>query len=171
MKEVKFEENINCIKEIAPDRFRIILDFATTNILQYLLRDSYKYVWVHNHTTESSFEWRNYNLPIKNELKNYSVLAKSVNFDFIMPTHEFKTIMTNWNGGIELLQINNLPPSYLDLNKVKGNKRYEILKNECNYLFEVNIPSATDYGTLISSDRNYLQSLLDNSEINWNDLP
>lgn len=88
-----------------------------------------------------------------------------------MPTEEFKTIMSGWEGGIQLIQINKLPPQYLDLNRITGNKRYEILKNECDYLFEVDIPSATDYGTLISPNKVYLQSLLENTDIDWENLP
>jgi hypothetical protein len=171
MKKIDFRENINCIKESGEGRYRIILDFATTNILPFLISDHYKYVWVHNHVTGKQYEWKQFNLPIKNSQTYTTVLARRVNFEFVLPTEEFKKIMTDWKGGIELIQMNNLPPHYMDLNKVKGNKRYEILEKECDYLFEVDIPSATDYGTLISPKRDYLQSLLDNPEINWNHLP
>lgn len=54
---------------------------------------------------------------------------------------------------------------------MKGKSKYDLLKNECNYLFEINIPSATDYGTIISSNKEFLESLIENEEINWNDLP
>ena len=170
MKTIDFRDNINCIRETAPGRYRIILDFATTNILPFLIRDNYNYIWVHNHMTGKGFDWEEFKLPIKDNLINIKTLARSLTFDFILTTDEFKNIMSDWKGGIELIQMNNIPPYYLDLNKVKGNKRYEILEKECDYLFEVDIPSPTDYGTLISPNREYLQSLLDNSEINWDDL-
>ncbi|WP_439881568.1 hypothetical protein ACSX1A_00125 [Pontibacter sp. MBLB2868] len=171
MKEVDFKENINCIKETAQGRYRIVLDFATTGILKYLIRDSHKYIWVHNHTTGSGFQWQKYSLPIREEVQNLNVLAKGLKFDFILPTEEFKPLMPDWKGGIKLLQINKLPPDYLDLDRIKGNRRYELLESECEFLFEVFIPSATDYGTLLSPDRAYLQSLLDNSEIDSENLP
>ncbi len=171
MKNINFHDNINCIKETAPGRYRIILDFATTNILPFLIRHNYNYIWVHNHTTGKGYDWEEFNLPIKDNTVNIKTLARSLTFDFILTTEEFKKIMTNWKGGIELIQMNNIPPYYLDLDKVKGNMRYEILKNECDYLFEVDIPSAKDYGTLISPNREYLQSLLDHPELNWNNLP
>lgn len=100
-----------------------------------------------------------------------NVIAKDLTFDFIMPTEEFKALLVKWKGGIKLLQINKLPPYYFNLNRVIGRKRFELLKKECNYLFEVDIPSAKDYGILISPNKEYLQSLLDNSEINWQKLP
>ena len=170
MKEIDFRENINCIKEIAKGRYRIVLDFATTGILKYLIRDSHKYVWVYNHTTGSRFQWQKYSLPIKEETKNLNVLAKGLKFDFIMPTEEFKPLMYNWERGIELIQLNQLPPDYLDLDKIKGNRRYELLESECEYLFEAVIPSAPDYGILVSADKAYLQPLLDNPEIDWENL-
>lgn len=171
MKEVNFKENINCIKETAKGRYRIVLDFATTGILKYLIRDSHKYVWVHNHTFGNGFQWQKYSLPIMKEVQNLNVLAKGLKFDFILPTEEFKPLISNWKRGIELIQLNKLPPDYLDLDKIKGNRRYELLESECDYLFEAIIPSATDYGTLVSKDREYLQSLLDNPEIDWENLP
>ena len=171
MKTIDFRENINCIKETSYGRYRIILNFATTDILPYLIQDNYKYIWVHNHTTGKGFEWEEFNLPINDNSINIKTLAKSLTFDFILTTDKFKSIMTNWKKGIELIQMNNIPPYYFDLNRIKGNKRYEILQNECDYLFELDIPSATDYGTLISSNKEYLQSLIDNPKINWNNLP
>ncbi|QCR22321.1 hypothetical protein [Pontibacter sp. SGAir0037] len=171
MKEVDFKENLNCIKEISKGRYRIILDFATTGILKYLIRDNYKYVWVHNHTTSNGFHWQKYSLPIMEEMQNLNVLAKGLKFDFILTTEEFKPLMSDWKRGIEMIQLNQLPPDYLDLDKIKGNRRYELLESECDYLFEAVIPSATDYGMLVSPDRTYLQSLLDNPEIDWEKLP
>ncbi len=171
MKKIDYRDNINCIREIAPGQYRIILDFATTNILPFLIQPDYQYIWVHNHTTGKGFDWEEFNLPINDNSVNIKTLARSLTFDFILATDDFKKIMTNWKGGIELIQMSNIPPYYLDLNKVTGNKRYEILEQECDYLFEVDIPSATDYGTLISPNKEYLQSLLDHSEINWHDLP
>lgn len=171
MNTIDFRDNINCIRETVSGRYRIILDFATTNILPFLIRDNYNYIWVHNHVAGKGFDWEEFKLPIKDNSINIQTLARSVRFDFILTTTEFKNIMTSWKGGIELIQMNNIPPYYLDLSRVNGNRRYEMLENECDYLFEVNIPSATDYGTIISPNKEYLQSLLDNSEINWNNLP
>lgn len=166
-----FGNNINCIQETAPGRYCIILDFATTKILPFLIRPEYHYTWVHHHKPGKGFDWEECSLSIKDASINISTLARSLTFDFILPTEDFKKIMQDWKGGIELIQMNKIPPYYLDLDKVKGNKRYKILQQECDYLFEVNIPSATDYGTLISSNKEYLESLLGNPAINWHDLP
>ena len=136
-----------------------------------MLRDDYKYVWVHNHLAGTYAEWKEYELPILPTRENQKTLARGIRYDFILETTEFKNLLPDWNGGIQMVQMNRVPPYYLDLNRIEGNKRYELLRVECDFLFEVDIPSATDYGVLISNDRDYLQSLLDNPEINWNDLP
>jgi len=167
---MNWQENINCIKEISPGRFQIILDFATVKVLPFLIRDDYPFVWVHDHKP-SGPSWEKASLPIHKSLKNHDVLARNISFDFVVPTNEFLTMLPDWQGGITLVQANKIPPYYLDLTRIKGNIRYEMLARECDYLFEVDIPSATDYGTLISRDRVYLQSLLDNPEIDWKDLP
>lgn len=171
MNNNSLKQNINTIRETAPGRFRIILDFATTGIVKFLLHDDYKYVWVNNHMSVAYSEWKNFELPILPNMENKKVLAKGVQYDFIIETDKFKELLLNWNGGIEMIQMNKIPPYYLDLVKIKGNKRYELLSNECDFLFELEIPSATDYGTLISNNRDYLQSLLDNPDIDWKNLP
>ena len=171
MKKEPLQNNFNCIQETVPGRYRIVLDFATTAILPYLIKDDYEYVWVHDHMTGKGYDWEDFHLPITSPSSNLQVLAKWVKFDFILKTEEFKKIMTTWASGIKLIQMNRIPPYYLNLDKIKGHQRYEKLKTECDYLFEVDIPSATDYGVLISPDKEYLQSLLNNQSINWNDLP
>jgi hypothetical protein len=168
---MSWQENINQIKEIFPGHFQIILDFATVKFLPHVLRDDHKFVLIFNHTLDDFEQWGLYDLPLFNSKPNYKVTARNIRFDFALPTIEFKNLLPNLKGGITLIQLNHLPNSYLDLNKIKGKNRYELLKNECEYLFEINIPSATDYGTLVSPDRGYLQSLIDNDKINWKNLP
>ncbi|QES87355.1 hypothetical protein [Rhizosphaericola mali] len=171
MKNVDYKENINCIRETSNGLYRIILDFATINILPFLIQDDYKFVWVHNHTTGKGFDWEEFNLPIVNNSTHLKILAKSLNFDFIMETSAFKDIMKDLTGGIELIQMNKIPPYYLNLDIIKGKQRFNILQNNCDFLFEVDIPSATDYGTLISPNKDYLESLLNNQKIDWSNLP
>jgi hypothetical protein len=167
---MSWKENINTIKEIFPGQYQIILDFATNKIVKYLINDDINYVWVYNHRIDIDDNWESQYLPISQN-KSVNVLARKITFDFILPTSEFKELMPHIKNGITLSQINYLPKNYLDPNKIKGKVWYELLSKECDYLFEVHIPSATDYGELISPDKNFLQSLLDNKEIDWNDLP
>ena len=98
-------------------------------------------------------------------------MSKNVNFDFILETKEFMKLIPKWNAGIQIVQMNKIPPDYLDLERINGNQRYQLLLNECDYLFDLEIPSATDYGTLISSNLDYMEGLIASKHINWNDLP
>jgi len=166
-----WKENINTIKEIFPGQYQIILDFATTAFVKYVIRENYKYVWVCNHSLQTDCTWEKRNLPLFDDQSNFDVISRQLKFDFIMPTSEFVQVLPSIESGITLLQINQLPKEYLDVNRIKGKVLYELLTKECDYLFELIIPSATDYGTIVSGDRSYLQSLLDNAEIDWNNLP
>jgi hypothetical protein len=165
------KENINTIKQTAEDRYRIILDFATVNLVPYLISDSYKYVWVYNHKPSNQNNWINRSLPIVDSTPNINVNSKNVQFDFIIETKEFVELLPQWGNGIQMIQLNKVPPKYFDPNRIQGNQRYKILSEECDYLFELDIPSATDFGTIISWDVKYLESLLNSDEINWKDLP
>ena len=166
-----YRENINTIKEIFPGHFQIILDFATIDFLNFAISDLYKYVWVYTHKVRHSLEWDSYSLPLLKNVNNENILARNIVFDFCMKTEEFKEILPHLGPGIRLSQMNRLPTYYLNPDSIVGKTRYDLLLNECDYLFEIDIPSATDYGTIVSSDRNYLQSLLDNDSINWGNLP
>ncbi len=102
---------------------------------------------------------------------SYNELARHITWYLIMPTSAFKELLSKLTPSITLVQLNVLPKYYLDLGKVKGKTRYELLSKECDYLFEIDLPSATDYGTLVSSNKDWLESLLNNKAINWDDLP
>ncbi|GAB2801146.1 hypothetical protein GCM10027275_54020 [Rhabdobacter roseus] len=166
-----WRENINTLKEIYTGHFQIILDFATVDFLKFVLLDEYKYVWVYSHKTKGSLEWKSYQLPLFDNENYHQVLARHISFDFIVPTNDFRSLLPNIGPGITLIQLNELPKYYLNPANIKGKSRYDLLLKECDYLFEIDLPCATDYGTLVSSNRQFLQSLLDNKDINWNNLP
>ena len=167
----KWEENINTIKEIYPGHFQIILDFATTKILPFILRDDYQYVWVHDHQVRKYFTWTSHELPVFENHPNIKVLARDMRYDFIMNTADFRSYLDKLSSGITLIQLNKLPKEYMDPSRIKGKKLYDLLLRDGDYLFIIDLPSATDYGTLVSSNKNYLQELIDCTEINWKYLP
>ncbi|PKK36511.1 hypothetical protein BWI96_11695 [Siphonobacter sp. SORGH_AS_0500] len=168
---MNWQANINTIREIYPGHFQIIIDFATNAIIKHLIREDYSMVWVHHHQTFPYADWHSFELPVAKDSMNLTVKARQVNFDFILPTPEFLELLPTLDKGINLVQLNRLPPAYLDPQRIQGKTRYDLLKRECDYLFELYIPSATDYGTLVSHERSWLESLLTNSNINWKDLP
>jgi hypothetical protein len=166
-----WKDNINSIKQVYSRHFQIILNFATIDFLPYVLSNDYQYVWVYNHSTRDSLEWKNYTLPLFDNKEYHSVKARNINFSYSLEVGEFRAILPRLGSGITLSQVKKLPNYYLDPVRITGKSRYDLLLKECEYLFEIDIPSAKDYGTLISANRDFLQSLLDNKEINWNDLP
>lgn len=164
-------ENINTIKQTGENRYRIILDFATVKLVPYLISNEYKYVWVYNQCLSNQSDWKNRNLPILDSKPEIKIRSKNVKFDFTIETRGFAKLLPEWGNGIQMIQINKEPPEYFDPNRIQGKKRYEILRNECDYLFELDIPSATDYGTIVSSNKEYLENLMKSNEINWQNLP
>jgi hypothetical protein len=157
---MSWQENIGTIKEVYTGHYQIILDFATNSFLKYLLNDSYKYVWVSLHSPTHSLEWNTYQLPLLDNQSSYPVLARNINFDFVMETKAFKEVYLKFPPGITLVQLNKLPNYYIDSARIKGKTLYDLLYKECDYLYELDIPSATDYGTLVSANKDWLQSIL-----------
>lgn len=174
---MSLKENINTVKEIYPGQFYMILDFATNKFLAHILNDNYKYVWVSNHFVAEtndypeSYDWHQYNLPLFDNNSYYNILARKITFEFVMPTMEFRKVLPKLSPGVTLVQMNQLPKYYLQLDRIEGKTRYELLTKECDYLFEIYLPSSTDYGELVSPDKDWLESLLNNKAINWDDLP
>lgn len=172
-----WKPELHTIKEIYPGHFYMLLDSASNKFLEYVLDDNYKYIWVSNHVVAKTndykeiCEWREYNLPLYNNHSYHNILARKITFEFAMPTPEFRGVLPNLPPGITLVQLNQLPKHYLQLDRIEGKTRYELLTKECDYLFSIYLPSATDYGELVSPNRDWLESLLNNKSINWDDLP
>lgn len=165
-----FKDNINTIKEIYPGIFQIILDFASNKFIDHTIRDSHKYIWVHGYEVKSDSSWTKLQLPISDKLQK-TVLARQIKFDFVIKSRQFDELKNEVPNGVTLLQINKLPPDFLDLEKIKGKTRYDLLKKECDFLFEIDLPSAIDYGTLVSTNLEYLTEVLNDNRVNWEDLP
>jgi hypothetical protein len=165
-----FRDNINTIKEIYPGTFQIILDFASNKFIDHVIRDTHKFIWVNRYELNNNSSWTKRQLPISDNLQ-IGVLARQLTYDFIIETKEFAKVKNEMPNGVTLLQINKQPPDFLDLKTIKGKIRYDLLKKECDYLFEIDLPTAVDYGTLVSSNKDFLTELLNDKKINWTDLP
>ncbi len=164
------QADLNTIKEIYPGQFQIILNFATNNFIEFVLSKEYKYAWVSDHSLQENVTWKKLNLPLT-DFQSAEVLARFLKFDFILETEEFEKMFRSLRTGIRLVQMNKLPPYYINLNNLHGRTLYDKLKLECDYLFDLNIPSAIDYGTIVSCHRDFLQNLLENPSIDWANLP
>jgi hypothetical protein len=100
-----------------------------------------------------------------------NVLARQLSFDFVIKTEDFAKIKNEIPNGVTLLQTNLLTPEFLDLKRLKGKTRYDLLKKECDFLFEIDLPNAVDYGTLVSTNKDYLTELMNDKKIDWTNLP
>ena len=148
---MSWKENINTIKEIYPGQYQMTWDFATNSFLQHILDESYKYVWVTSHRIyetlekKESAQWKEYSLPLTDNKTSYRVLERHITFDFVMAASDFKELLPKLTPpDILLVQLNTLPKYYLDLGRITGKTRYELLSKECDYLFEVELSAATD---------------------------
>lgn len=167
---MSWKDNINTIKEIYPGQFQIILDFATNKFIEFAISDHYKYISVVNYSPQKTLSWEQLHLPLSENGENIKLLARSLHFDFVLDTNEFMKVLPTLRSGINMIQLNKLPKYYLNLNGMHRKTFYDLLTEECDYLFHLDIPSATDYGTIVSSNKGYLQNLLDNPNLDWTNL-
>ena len=105
--------------------------------------------------------WENYRLLLFQDKVSHDVLAKQVVFDFIVLTERFKQILPQLDPGIHVIQLNILPPHYLEPDRLEGTRWYKLL-SECDWLFEFDIPG-NDYGQSASPKEDFLLGLLQQS--------
>lgn len=151
---------VNKIKELYQEHYQVILDFPEAQDLEKLLDKSYKYVWGVEHN-EGRSSWSFYEHTLYGEkLINKSVYARNCIMEFIVETLDFIELLPHIKQSVKIVQTNVLPPSFLDLRRLKGKAKYDLLKTKLNYLFEIEIPGATDYSTIISSDKRFLEKVI-----------
>lgn len=165
-------DHLHTIREIYKGVYHVFLDFPSIKFLKYVLKDEYPFVWIDNYYPGfPDNDWNRLSLPVFKNMENKDVLARNVSFDLVLLTTEFKEKINLWENGGTFFQIKKLPPDYLDMKRIEGKTRYDLLKKECDYLFEIKIAEPLDYGEIVSNDKKFLEELLSNPEINWDDLP
>ena len=118
-------KKINTITEIYKGIYCVLLDFPTKEILYSIINKSYKYIWCVNYAADTNV-WNNrmtslYGIEIQD------VLTRNLKMEYLMKTEDFLEIIPFLNGSPHLLQINAIPPYYLDLNKLPDHTKYKLL--------------------------------------------
>jgi hypothetical protein len=148
---------VNVIKEIHPGVFWSLLEYPTSRMLSSILDDSYRYVWCHNHIV-GDYTWKTFSLPLFSDNVAHEVRSRIVRFDFITSTEAFRRILPQLEAGIHVIQLNQLPPDYFDLDQIHGKTKYDLLW-QCDWLFEFDVPG-NDYGQIATPNKHFLSGLL-----------
>ncbi len=151
---------VNKIREIYSGHYQVILDFPTPNDLKYILDGSYTYVWGVQHN-ELRSSWKEYNYSLFGQRDFEIGYARNIQMEFLIDTKSFLKLLPEIKQTIHLVQTNIIPPYYLDLNILDGNKKYALLKEKTDYLLEITIPGASDYAPLVSSNLSYLEMVVE----------
>lgn len=156
------EIEINKIKEIYPGHFYVLLDFPTLDLLGDILDESYKYVWVVNYGLQGC-DWHKDSYHLFDEsIKDAQI--RNLKLDFIMNTSDFIKWIPCIKNNLHVLQTNKIPPYYLDLERITGKAKYDLLKKDVDYLFDINLPYSSissDYTEIISPNLSFLNALLE----------
>ena len=83
--------------------------------------------------------------------------------DFLVSTSEFVKWIPSIKSNLHILQVNKIPPYYLDMKRITGKTKYDLLKKDADYLFEINLPTScisSDYTEIVSSNLSFLKKLL-----------
>ena len=91
-------------------------------------------------------------------------LMRKTKTEFLMKTSDFLIQKPRLKGELHIVQVNKIPPYYLNREMIKGNKWYDLLKEEADYLFEIIFPGSPDYTEVVSPDRLFLENLLEKTK-------
>lgn len=150
----------NKITEIYKGHYQVILNFPEIADLNKIIDKDYEYVWVYDHL-ENANKWVEYKHSKFGILEeSYFALARNFKMELLIKTADFLNEIKNISQSVKLIQTNIEPPYYLDLDKLKGASKYNLLKEKVDYLFDIDIPAATDYAPIISPNKKYLESLI-----------
>ena len=150
----------NKIKEIYKGHYQVILDFPEPKDLFKIVDVSYKYIWSIGHY-ESSVIWSKYNFLLYGQkTDSIKVKARNIEMEYLIDSSEFLKLSPYINQTLHIIQTNEIPPSYMNIKNLSGKGRYDLLKSKIDYLFELEMPGATDYAPLISPNIEFLNDVI-----------
>lgn len=155
------ETEVNKITEIFKGHFQVILNFLTQKDLINIVDLSYKYIWGFDHI-ENPITWGEYNYTLYGgKCNKENVRVRNIHMEYLIDTSSFVQLIPSIHQTVRIIQTNIVPPTYLDLNKLKGKSKYDLLKNKIDYLFELEMPGAADFAPIVSPNINFLISVIE----------
>lgn len=152
--------HVNKIEEIYKGHYQVILEFPDALVLEKVLDMSYKFIWGINHNEVRS-SWSPYGHSLYGKmLDNEPVQVRNMSMEYLMNTADFIKVIPHINQTVKIVQTNIVPPHYMDLNRLQGRTKYDLLRDRVDYLFEIEIPGASDYAPMVSCNLDFIESVL-----------
>ncbi|MEZ4919227.1 MAG: hypothetical protein R2792_08985 [Saprospiraceae bacterium] len=79
--------------------------------------------------------------------------------ELLIPTDMFLKLIPSISQTVKIIQTNTEPPYFLNLENIHGKTRYNLLKKHLDYLFELDMPGASDYSPIISPNKAFLETI------------
>ena len=123
------------IKELYPGHFFMRLDMLDLSDIFKFVSSEYEYLWFYNMIAYRSV-WGKPDSSVFS-LSNNDIWIRDLRFECIVRAEQLNMILNDLNSSLFLVQLNQLPPSYLRMNnnKMDDRTKYDIL-NKLDYLFE-----------------------------------
>lgn len=150
----------NKIIELYNGHYQLILDFPDKSGLYKIIDSNYKFVWLIEHI-EDSVEWTDYKHSLFGVFDDkIKIRIRNIKMEALLNTADFLKYIPSISQTVKIIQTNIEPPYYLNLENFSGKAKYDLLKSKIDYLFELDMPGAIDYSSLISPNRDYLEHLV-----------
>ena len=80
--------------------------------------------------------------------------------EYLMEPSDFLQFIPNIHQTIKIIQTNAIPPDYLNIKQLTGKRKYDLLQNKIDYLFELEMPGAVDFAPIISQNIKFLENII-----------
>ena len=88
-------------------------------------------------------------------------------YDIISLSHKYVWGFDQLQNSI---QCNIISPYYLNLERLNGKRRYNLLREKADYLFKLEMPNDTGYAQIISPNKDFLISIIEKLTIQSSDV-
>ena len=143
------------IEEVAPGVHWALLDWPSVEIVPSILNSAAPHVlcWggqVGHH------RWEEFLLPITSPRETESVLARSVELEFVISTARFLDLLPRMGRSVRGVQLLGRPQNHLDMRRIKGAELWRLL-GEIGWHVLFDIPG-NDFGQVASPDRRVVEA-------------
>lgn len=134
--------------------------------LKEVINRSLEYVWIVNHSPSKYVDqWINCRTQIKKDGLIRDLLVREMRYDIQMSTYDFVGLCEEFSDvGLIMFQLIHPVPPTLFYYKITENKRKRILQ-ENGVKLGVEFCDPDDIGVIWSTDKDYIETLLEQKEI------
>lgn len=143
--------------------YSIMLLPCTAEILTHLLDPDVPFVWIVGHQPDRIAEWWSCDVPLSKHGKSYPLDVRQLCYDVLMPTTEFLTRLSEFDG-LTLYQMRKAVPNTLIAERLEERNRVPVLVQN-GLVASFYLPHAEECASFATVERGRIEMALKNEVV------